>query len=139
MTDREASVRAVLGAHVGVLGAGQLGRMLGLAGRALGLDVGARRRRRHVLELRTHLRTPRRCPPRVEVGRVQRAVEVRDVVLAPHEPRPAQDLRVGLLHEILGVLARTAQRPRRAEEPVDVVAEGLRIERTSHCPVMFPR
>ena len=38
MTEREASVRDVLGAHVGVLGAGQLGRMLGLAGRALGLS-----------------------------------------------------------------------------------------------------
>jgi 5-(carboxyamino)imidazole ribonucleotide synthase len=39
MTDRESSVGAVLGARVGVLGAGQLGRMLGLAGRALGLEL----------------------------------------------------------------------------------------------------
>jgi 5-(carboxyamino)imidazole ribonucleotide synthase len=39
MTDREASASNVLGARVGVLGAGQLGRMLGLAGRNLGLEL----------------------------------------------------------------------------------------------------
>jgi 5-(carboxyamino)imidazole ribonucleotide synthase len=39
MNDREASASSVLGARVGVLGAGQLGRMLGLAGRALGLEL----------------------------------------------------------------------------------------------------
>jgi 5-(carboxyamino)imidazole ribonucleotide synthase len=39
MNDREASASTVLGARVGVLGAGQLGRMLGLAGRALGLEL----------------------------------------------------------------------------------------------------
>jgi 5-(carboxyamino)imidazole ribonucleotide synthase len=39
MNDREASASSVLGARIGVLGAGQLGRMLGLAGRALGLEL----------------------------------------------------------------------------------------------------
>jgi 5-(carboxyamino)imidazole ribonucleotide synthase len=39
MTEREASASTVLGERVGVLGAGQLGRMLGLAGRALGLEL----------------------------------------------------------------------------------------------------
>ena len=39
MNDREASASSVLGARVGVLGAGQLGRMLGLAGRTLGLEL----------------------------------------------------------------------------------------------------
>jgi 5-(carboxyamino)imidazole ribonucleotide synthase len=39
MTDREALASEVLGARVGVLGAGQLGRMLGLAGRNLGLEL----------------------------------------------------------------------------------------------------
>lgn len=39
MTEREASASKVLGAHVGVLGGGQLGRMLGLAARALGLEI----------------------------------------------------------------------------------------------------
>jgi 5-(carboxyamino)imidazole ribonucleotide synthase len=39
MSDREAFASGVLGARVGVLGAGQLGRMLGLAGRALGLEL----------------------------------------------------------------------------------------------------
>jgi 5-(carboxyamino)imidazole ribonucleotide synthase len=39
MNDREANASTVLGTRVGVLGAGQLGRMLGLAGRALGLEL----------------------------------------------------------------------------------------------------
>jgi 5-(carboxyamino)imidazole ribonucleotide synthase len=39
MNDREASASNMLGARIGVLGAGQLGRMLGLAGRALGLEL----------------------------------------------------------------------------------------------------
>jgi 5-(carboxyamino)imidazole ribonucleotide synthase len=39
MNHREASAANVLGARVGVLGGGQLGRMLGLAGRALGLEL----------------------------------------------------------------------------------------------------
>jgi len=39
MNDREANASSVLGARIGVLGAGQLGRMLGLAGRALGLEL----------------------------------------------------------------------------------------------------
>jgi 5-(carboxyamino)imidazole ribonucleotide synthase len=39
MNDRQAQASAALGARVGVLGAGQLGRMLGLAARALGLEV----------------------------------------------------------------------------------------------------
>jgi 5-(carboxyamino)imidazole ribonucleotide synthase len=39
MIDREAQASSVLGVRVGVLGAGQLGRMLGLAGRALGLEL----------------------------------------------------------------------------------------------------
>ena len=39
MNERAAVASGVLGARVGVLGAGQLGRMLGLAGRALGLEL----------------------------------------------------------------------------------------------------
>jgi 5-(carboxyamino)imidazole ribonucleotide synthase len=39
MNDREARASAVLGARIGVLGGGQLGRMLGLAGRAMGLQL----------------------------------------------------------------------------------------------------
>ena len=39
MNERAAAASSVLGARVGVLGAGQLGRMLGLAGRALGLEL----------------------------------------------------------------------------------------------------
>lgn len=39
MNERAAVASSVLGARVGVLGAGQLGRMLGLAGRALGLEL----------------------------------------------------------------------------------------------------
>ena len=39
MKPREANASAALGARIGVLGAGQLGRMLGLAGRALGFEL----------------------------------------------------------------------------------------------------
>src|SRR4051812_32234131 len=39
MNDREANASAALGARIGVLGGGQLGRMLGLAGRALGFEL----------------------------------------------------------------------------------------------------
>jgi 5-(carboxyamino)imidazole ribonucleotide synthase len=39
MNDNEANASAALGARIGVLGAGQLGRMLGLAGRALGFEL----------------------------------------------------------------------------------------------------
>ncbi|HEY6080226.1 MAG TPA: 5-(carboxyamino)imidazole ribonucleotide synthase, partial [Polyangiaceae bacterium] len=39
MTTREANASNKLGAHVGVLGGGQLGRMLGIAGRSLGLEL----------------------------------------------------------------------------------------------------
>jgi 5-(carboxyamino)imidazole ribonucleotide synthase len=39
MNDSEARASTPLGARIGVLGAGQLGRMLGLAGRALGVDI----------------------------------------------------------------------------------------------------
>jgi 5-(carboxyamino)imidazole ribonucleotide synthase len=39
MNDREARASNALGARVGVLGGGQLGRMLGLAGRNLGLEL----------------------------------------------------------------------------------------------------
>jgi 5-(carboxyamino)imidazole ribonucleotide synthase len=39
MNDREADASNVLGARIGVLGAGQLGRMLGLAGRNLGFEL----------------------------------------------------------------------------------------------------
>jgi 5-(carboxyamino)imidazole ribonucleotide synthase len=39
MNDREADASNALGAHVGVLGGGQLGRMLGIAARNLGLEL----------------------------------------------------------------------------------------------------
>jgi 5-(carboxyamino)imidazole ribonucleotide synthase len=39
MNDREAKASAALGARIGVLGGGQLGLMLGLAGRALGFEL----------------------------------------------------------------------------------------------------
>lgn len=39
MNDREACASAALGARIGVLGGGQLGRMLGLAGRAMGFEL----------------------------------------------------------------------------------------------------
>ena len=42
----------------------------------------------------------------------------------------AQHSRERLLHEVLGLLARSAQAPGSPVEPIDVVAQGLRIELT---------
>ena len=45
------------------------------------------------------------------------------------EPRAGEDPRVGLLHEILGVVAVAAERQGSAVQPVDVIAEPLGVER----------
>src|SRR4051812_16961919 len=104
---------------------------VGLRGQ-LGLRVTARRGCRDILEVGGDARPARRGATRIEVGVVQRPVQVAEVVLAAHEPRPAKDALIRLLHEILGVLAGAGQRPRCSEQPVEVVAERLWIEWSRH-------
>jgi hypothetical protein len=62
----------------------------------------------------------------------QGPVEVGEVVLAAHEARPAQHSLIGLLDEVLGVLTGAGQSPGRPEQPVEVVAERLWVERPRH-------
>ena len=62
------------------------------------------------------------------MGVAQHPHQVAEVVVAAQPARPRQDERVGLLHEVLGILAPAAQRPGRPEEPVNVVAQPARIE-----------
>lgn len=59
---------------------------------------------------------------------MQGAVQVGDVVLAPYQPGAPQNALVGLLYEVLGVLARAAQRPGRPEQPVEVITERVWIK-----------
>src|SRR5947209_14861003 len=63
-----------------------------------------------------------------EVGVAQDAEQVAQVVFGAQEARLAQDARERLLHKVVRLLARSAEAPRRAVQPVDVIAEGLRIE-----------
>ena len=63
-----------------------------------------------------------------DVGVAQHPQEVAEIVVAAQPARLRQHERVGLLHEVLGVLAPAAQRPRRAEQPVHVVAQAARVE-----------
>ena len=51
------------------------------------------------------------------------------------ETRPAEHARVGLLDEVLGILARAAERPRGAVETIDVVSDPGRIEGALGRPV----
>jgi hypothetical protein len=84
---------------------------------------------REVVVGQGHLRRPRRAAPTARDELVaQRPQQVAEVVLVPQEPRPSQHAYVGLLHEILGVVGVPGQRPRRPEEPVDVVAKQVGVQ-----------
>ena len=61
-------------------------------------------------------------------GVAQDPQQVAEIVVVAQEARLGQHLGERLLHEILGVLPRSAQRPRRPIEPVDVVPERGWIE-----------
>ena len=81
------------------------------------------------------LRPAHRGAVAADEGVAQDAQQVAEVVVVAQEARLDEDLGEGLLHEVLGVLARAAQRPRGAVEPVDVIAKRGRIElagRTTH-------
>jgi hypothetical protein len=58
----------------------------------------------------------------------QRAKQVGDVVLGRQQPGLAQDPSEGFLHQIFGLLAGAAHRPRGSVEPIDVIPEPLGVE-----------
>src|SRR5262245_61111810 len=61
-------------------------------------------------------------------GVPQRLDQVPEVVLTPQEPRPGEDLYVGLLDQVLRQLSGAAHRAGRPEQPVDVVPSGPGIQ-----------
>src|ERR1019366_4985073 len=67
-------------------------------------------------------------PPGGEEGVAQHPQQVAEIVLGVQPARLAQNLRKGLLHKILGLLTRAAQRPGGPVEPVYVVAERVGVE-----------
>ena len=63
-----------------------------------------------------------------EVGVAQHAQQVAEVLLGAQHAGLLEHARVGLLDEVLGVLARAAQRPGGAVEPVEMVAQVVGIQ-----------
>ena len=61
-------------------------------------------------------------------GVAQDAHQVVELVVAVQHPLAGEHSREGLLHEVLGILARAAQSPGGAIEAVDVLAQRLWIE-----------
>ena len=62
------------------------------------------------------------------MGVAQHPQQVAEIVVAAQPARLRQHERIGLLHEVLRILAPAAQRPRRPEQPVHVVAQPARVE-----------
>src|SRR3954447_11636289 len=58
----------------------------------------------------------------------EHAQQVAEVVVAAQAPALAQHLLVCLLHEVLRVLTRPGQCPRRAEQAVEVISEVRGVE-----------
>jgi hypothetical protein len=54
--------------------------------------------------------------------------QIADVIVGPQSPRPAENARERFLDQILSLLPRSAHSPRCQVQPVDVIAERLRIE-----------
>jgi hypothetical protein len=67
-----------------------------------------------------------------EKGVAERAQEVAEIVLVAQEARSPEHARIGLLNEILGVLAGTAERPGGSVEPVEVVSDSGGVEWMFH-------
>src|SRR6185437_15128297 len=81
--------------------------------------------------------------PLLRTLRVQERVpehpeQVAEVVLAPQEPRPREHARVGVLDQVLCILARPRERPGCPVEAIEVIAERGRVEPTRH-PTLPPR
>ena len=66
---------------------------------------------------------------------VQRAQQIGEIALAAQHTRAREHARVGLLHEVVGVVARAAQCPGRPVQAVEVVAESRRVQRVG--PVLL--
>jgi RNA polymerase sigma factor (sigma-70 family) len=72
------------------------------------------------------------APLQIQERVAKRAQQVAEVVLAAEQARAGQHARVGFLDEVLGVLARAAERPGGPVEPVEVVSELGGVERALH-------
>ena len=88
----------------------------------------ARRRRLDLVERRDLLRAARARAPRQQERVAQRAHEVGELVLPVQPARLREHARGRLLHQVLRLLARAAQRPRHAVEAVEVRHERLWVE-----------
>ena len=85
------------------------------------------------LDVERHRRAAGARTDRVDPGVAQHAEEIRQRVLRPGDlARPAQHPLVGLLHQILGVLAGAGQGPGRAEEAIEVIAEACGLQLGGH-------
>jgi hypothetical protein len=64
----------------------------------------------------------------VGIGVPQGSEEVAKVVVVAKQSGTLEHVEEGLLHEILGVVPRPAQCPRRPIQPVDVIPETVQLE-----------
>src|SRR3954470_686463 len=71
-----------------------------------------------------------RGPLLVQEGVPHRTQEVAEVVLVAEQAGTGKHPGVGLLHQILSVLARARERPRSPVEPVEVISEPGGVERS---------
>src|SRR5439155_20601435 len=71
-------------------------------------------------------------PLLVQEGVAQRTQEVAEIVLLAEQAWAAEQARIGLLDEVLGVLARAAERPGGPVEPVEVVSKPGGVKRALH-------
>ncbi len=81
-----------------------------------------------VERLRARPRAPRGGAALTHEGVAQRLHQVGELVLAAQEARPGEHPHVGFLHEILGVLRGTAQRPGGPVETIEVLGQRLGVE-----------
>jgi hypothetical protein len=80
---------------------------------------------------------PNRRQPRVSG---EQRLLVHEVVLAPEQPRPAQHPRVGLLHQVFGILAAPAQTVGGPVQPVEMPAyrQAARALRIKQGTIIWP-
>ena len=81
-----------------------------------------------LLDAGRDLRAPRRGAPRGQERVAQHPHEVGELVVAAQQTRAREHAREGLLNEVLGVVGRAAQGPRRPVEAVDVSGQRLGVK-----------